>query len=79
MWPALHHGRNERFDKIVILLTAHALVSPADIEWIDEKFAVVGADIEQDWQGGGRVKPGASRVQGELANGDAHAAGALIA
>ena len=40
---------------------------------------IVGADIEQDRQRGRRMQPGAGGVERQLADRNAHAAGALVA
>ncbi len=52
---------------------------PADVERVVEPLVVVGADVEQDRQRRGRVDAAAGRVERELADRDAHAAGALVA
>ena len=77
--PALGHGGDERLDEIVVLLAAHALVPPADVERVGEAFRVVGADVEEDRQRGRRVEAAAAGVERELADRDAHPAGALVA
>src|SRR4029079_17804121 len=56
-----------------------ALMPPADIERVRQTLLVVGAGIEQDRQRGGWVYAGARRVERELTDRDAHAAGALVA
>ena len=77
--PALGQRGDEFVDEAVVFLAAHALVPPADVERIVEIFLVVGADIEQDRQRGRRIDAAAGGVQRQLADRDAHAAGALIA
>ena len=79
MRPALVDRRDELLDKIVVFGPAHALVPPADIERIVEIGVVVGADIEQDRQRGRRIDAAAGGVERELADRNAHAAGALVA
>ena len=79
MRPALVDRGDEFLDEIVVVGPAHALVAPADIERIVEIFGVVGADIEQHGQRGRRIDAAAGRIERELADGDAHAAGALVA
>ena len=78
MWPALHHGRDEGLDEVVIVLTAYALVAPADIEGIAEAVGIIGSDIEQDRQGRRGMQAATARIERELADRDAHAAGALV-
>jgi hypothetical protein len=46
--PALDHGRDETLDKVVILLTTHTLVAPADIERVGQAVGIIGPDIEHD-------------------------------
>ncbi len=79
MRPALGHGLDERLDEIVVPLAAHALVAPADVERVGQAFRVVGADIEEDRQRGRGVHAAAAGVERELADRDAHPAGALVA
>ena len=79
MRPALAHRGDKRLDQLIIFGAAHALVLPADIERIGEVFLVVGADIENDRQRGRRMQPGAGGIKRELADRNAHAAGALVA
>ena len=77
--PAFFDGGNERLDKVVVLLPAHALVLPADIDGVVEQGLVVGADVEQDGQAMLRRNAGERGVEGHFADGNAHAARALIA
>ena len=77
--PALRDRGHEALDVSVIVVAPHALMLPADIEGIGEPLLIVGADVEQDGQRGGGVDAGAGRVERQLADGDAHAAGALVA
>jgi len=48
--PALVHRGHERLDEVVVVLPAHALVLPADIDRIGEALGIVGAGVEQDRQ-----------------------------
>ena len=50
-----------------------------DVEVVVEQGLVVGADVEADGQRRGRMDAGGRRVERELADGDAHAARALVA
>ena len=70
---------DERLDERVVVRAAEPLVPPADVERVGEPLRVVGADVEQDRQRRGRVDAAAGRVERELADRDAHAAGALVA
>ena len=54
-------------------------MAPADIERIGQAVGIVGADIEQDRQRRRRMQAAAAGIERELADRDAHAAGALIA
>src|SRR5580658_5055762 len=79
MRPALAHGIDEGGDEGVIGRAAHAFVLPADILRIVEVLAAVGADVEDDRQRRRRMQSGAGGVERELADRNAHAAGALVA
>src|SRR6516165_9262013 len=79
MRPAPLHCRDKLLDKVVVVGTAQPLMAPADIDRTRQPLAVVGAGVEQNWQCRRRVQPGAGGVEGELADRDAHTAGALIA
>ena len=77
--PALCDGADELLDEVVVILTPHAGVMPADVERIGQAVLVVGADVEEDRQRGVGRNAAAGGVERELADRDAHAAGALIA
>ena len=79
MRPALAHGIDEGGDERVIGVAAHPLVLPADILRIVQVLAAVGADVENDRQRRRRMQPGAGGIERELADRNAHAAGALVA
>src|SRR3974390_351507 len=79
MRPAFAHGVDEAVDKFIVFRAAHALVLPADIERIGQVLLVVGADVEDDRQRGRWMKSGAGGGERQLADRNAHAAGALIA
>ena len=72
------HGVDKLVDERVVRLTAEPLVAPAEIERVVEKRFVVGAYVQADRQGCGRVDAGACDVQGKFAHADRHAAGTLI-
>src|SRR5262249_55510196 len=77
--PARQSSRDEGLDELVVLGSADALVLPADVQRIGEALRVVGADVEEDRQRRRRVQPRAGGVERELADRDAHSAGALVA
>src|SRR5690349_16147116 len=52
---------------------------PADIERIAQVVGVIGADVEQHRQRRARMQSGASGIERQLADRNAHADGALIA
>lgn len=53
-------------------------VSGAEVEGVVEQFAPVGADVEHDREGAGRVDAGGGGVHGELAHRDLHPAHAPV-
>ena len=63
----------------VVLGSAHALVLPADINRIVEQRLAVRAHVEQNRQAVLRRNAAQRGVERHLADGNAHAAGALIA
>ena len=77
--PALFDRANEIIDESVVILAAHALVPPAEVERVVQAVDIVGTDVEQDRQRVHRVDAGAGDIERQLADRDAHAAGALIA
>jgi len=77
--PAPFHGLNKLADKGVVFLPANSLVPPANIDWTFQPFFVVRADIQKHGKAMLRVYAAKGGIQGHLADGDAHAAGALIA
>ena len=79
MRPAFAHGIDEGGDERVIGVAAHPFVLPADILRIVQMLAAVGADVEDDRQRRRRMQSGAGGVERELADRNAHAAGALVA
>ena len=78
MRPAFAHRADEHVDQFVVFGAAHAFVLPADIKRIGEVLLVVGAGVENDRQRGRRMQPGAGGVERQLADRNAHAAGALV-
>jgi len=77
--PALADRIDEMFNERVILRAADPLVLPADVQRVGEQLLVVGADIEHDRQRRRRMQAGAGGVERQLADRNAHAAGALVA
>src|SRR5208337_89338 len=47
VWPAMLDGAHEGLDKIVVILSADALVLPADIDGIMQQRFVVSANVQQ--------------------------------
>ena len=70
--------RDEFVDERVVVVVADPSVAPAEILRVFEQFDVVGAHVEHDRQGAGRVDPADEGVQRELADRDAHPADALV-
>jgi hypothetical protein len=54
-------------------------VLPADVERVGKKFLVVGANIQDDRQRGRGMQTGASAVQRQFSDRNAHSASALVA
>ena len=77
--PAFLHRGHERFDEVVIFLPAHAIVLPADVDRIIEKLFVVSSRIEQNGQAMLRRNAAQRGVERHFADGNSHAACALVA
>src|SRR5207245_5479435 len=75
----LLHRRHELIDKGEIRFAAHAVLAQALIERIVEQNLIVRADVENDRQTVLRRHAGAGGIERELAERDAHPAGAKIA
>ena len=75
----LLHRRHELVDEGQIFVAAHAVLAQAEIERVVEQSLIVRADVENDRQAVLRRHAGAGGVERELADRDAHAAGAEIA
>ena len=75
---ALHDRMDEELDEVVVLAAPDALAPPADVGGIVEALLVVRAHVEQDGQRPGGIDAAAERVERQLADGNAHAAGALV-
>ena len=77
--PAALHGLHKLLDEGVVLRPAHAIVLPAYIDGIVEQRLVVGAHVEQNRQAVLGRNAAQRCVESHFANGNAHAAGALVA
>lgn len=71
----MHHF-DEDIEEIVVVLAVDTRVAPANIQRIVQPVLVVG--VQQDRQGGGWADTGSGGVQRQLADRNAHAAGARI-
>ncbi len=60
--PALE-GRHEALEEVVVGLALQPLVSHSEVERVVEQVGAVGADVELDGQGQGRVDAGSRRVE----------------
>ena len=69
---------DEELDEVVVLAAPDALAPPADVGGVVEALLVVRAHVEEDGQRSGRIAAAAERVERQLADGNAHAAGALV-
>ena len=70
---------DERLDDRVVRLAAQPRMAPADVQRVVEQRLAVRADVERHGQRQRRVDARRRRVEGELADRDAHPAGALVA
>ena len=77
--PAALHGGHKLLDERIVLRPADALVLPANVNRIVEAFFVVCAHVEQNRQAMLWRDAAQCGVKGHLADGNAHAARALIA
>ena len=75
----LLHCCHELVDESQIVFAAHAVLAQALIERVVEQALIVGADVENDRQTVLRRHTGAGGIERELADRNAHAAGAEIA
>ena len=72
-------GGDKGLDKVVILLPAHPIMLPANIDGVVEQCLVVGAHVEQDGQAMFRRNAAKGGIERHFADGNAHAACALVA
>jgi hypothetical protein len=77
--PAALDGGHKLLDERVVLRAANALVLPADVDGVVEQRFVVRSHVEQNRQAVLRRNAAQRGVESHLADGDAHAAGALVA
>ena len=77
--PHLVHAGDECLHQLVVRLTPKARLSVSEVERVGQQRRVVGADVERDRQGEARMDAACRGVQGELADGDGHTAGTLVA
>ena len=77
--PHLGDARDERLDQVVVGGAAQPRGAMPEVERIGQQRRVVGPDVERDRQGQDRMDAAGRRVQRELADRDAHPAGALVA
>src|SRR5438876_7119930 len=75
----LLHSHHELVYKGEILFAAHAVLAQALIERVIEQNLIVRADVENDRQTVPRRHAGARGIERELADRDAHPAGAEVA
>ena len=73
------HRVDEGVDQLVVVVAPHAVAPPSEVERIGKQDLVVGADVEQDGQGSAGIDPAHRAVEGQLADGDAHATGPEVA
>jgi hypothetical protein len=77
--PALVYRGHKGLNKVVVLLPAHAIVLPANVDRVLQQLLVVRSRIEQDWQTMFRRNAAQRGVKRHLADGNAHTARALVA
>ena len=71
-------GLDELLDEGVVFRAAHALLVESDIQRVFVQLGVVGADVQGDGQAVVGMQAGASRIERELADGNAHAERAQV-
>ncbi len=77
--PDLGDAGHEGLDQLVVLGAAEAGRAIAEIERVGQEGGVVRPNVERDGERQRRMDAAGGRVQGELADRDAHAAGTLVA
>lgn len=73
----LDHEIGKLVDKSRVFGPAYTIVVPAEVELVVPQVGVVGADVEDDGEGAGRVDAGDEAVDDGLGGGDADSTGSL--
>ena len=76
---ARRHSSHELFQEGVVLLPLEPALRQADVERIIQKGLILRAHVEHDGQRRVGGDAGAGCVERQLAHGDAHAVGSLVA
>ena len=76
--PAALDRLNEGIDKLGVLIPRDTRIAPSHIEGVIQQLLVVGADIQHHRQAVGGRDAATGGVEGELADGNAHAADTLV-
>ena len=76
--PAALHRREEVGHEFVVFFLADTLVPPAHVHGVIQQLLVIGSHVQHDRQGIGRADTATGGVQGQFANGNAHATDALV-
>ena len=77
--PARLNRADKHIHKFSVLVVADARVTPAHVHRVVEVLLIIGADIQHNRQGGGRMDPSAGGIQRQLTNRYAHTADTLVA
>ena len=77
--PHLLDTLHERPYQLLVGRSPEAARPVAEVEGVGEELPVVGAHVERDGQGQRGMHAAGGRVEGQLADGDAHAARTLVA
>ena len=75
----LLHSQDELFHQRVVGFAPLAIALEADVKRIVQQFLIVGAHVQRDGQALLGMDAGAGGVERQLAHGDAHAVGSLVA
>ena len=76
--PLVGEGSHELVEELLLLLCGDLGHAGAHVEGVIAQRLVVGAQIQAEGQRGVWVDAGAGRVQGQLADGNAHAVYAQV-
>ena len=77
--PARLNRADKHIHKFSVLVVADARMTPAHVHRVVEVLLIIGADIQHNREGGGRMDPSAGGIQRQLANWNAHTADTLVA